>query len=45
MKKGFILLVLSVLFFSSCVISQPKNKKLTEFVTDLSSVNGKLRGK
>ena len=45
MKKGFILLVLSVLFFSSCVVSQPKNKKLTEFVTDLSSVNGKLRGK
>jgi len=45
MKKGFILLVISVLFFSLCVQSQPKNKELNEFVTDLSSVNIKLRGK
>ena len=36
---------MSVLFFSLSVQSQPKNKELNEFVTDLSSVNIKLRGK
>ena len=46
MKKGFILLIVSVLIFSSCVVhSQTKNKQLQEFSTALSSANIKLRGK
>ena len=47
MKKGIILLVISVLLFGSCGYTQPetKNKKLEEFVIDLSSANVKLRGK
>jgi len=47
MKKGIILLVISILLFGSCGFTQPetKNKKLEEFVIDLSSANVKLRGK
>lgn len=44
MKKRFILLVVSILFIGLCVQSQTKNKNLNEFVTDLASMNVKLRG-
>jgi hypothetical protein len=44
MKKLIILLAINILFISSCVQSQPKNKELQEFVLDLSSANVKLRG-
>lgn len=44
MKKGIILLIVSVFFIGSLSQAQPKNKKLQEFVVDLSSVNIKLRG-
>jgi hypothetical protein len=44
MKKGIILLIVSVFFAVSLSQAQPKNKKLQEFVVDLSSVNIKLRG-
>lgn len=47
MKKEFILLIVGILLLGSCVNAQSdvKNKKLQEFVTDLSSANVKLRGK
>jgi len=47
MRKGIILLVISLLSFGSRGYTQPetKNKKLEEFVIDLSSANVKLRGK
>lgn len=50
MKKGFIILITSILFLTACVQSQPKNKQLQEkqlqeFSTALSSANIKLRGK
>lgn len=44
MRKGTILLFVSVLLFGSCTNSQTKNKKLEEFVMDLPSANVKLRG-
>lgn len=47
MKKGFVLLIIGMCLFCSDSYSQPqiKNKKLEEFVIDLSSANVKLRGK
>lgn len=47
MKKGFFLLIIGMCLFCSDNYSQPheKNKKLEEFVIDLSSANVKLRGK
>jgi len=45
MKKGFILLIVTVLCFSSCVVqSQPKNKGLNEFSSDWATANFSLRG-
>ena len=47
MKKGFFLLIIGMCLFCSDSYSQhhEKNKKLEEFVIDLSSANVKLRGK
>lgn len=47
MKKGFFLLILGMCLFCSDSYSQSheKNKKLEEFVIDLSSANVNLRGK
>lgn len=50
MKKGFIILLISILYLGSCAQSQPKNKQLQEkqlqeFSTAFSSANIKLRGK
>lgn len=50
MKKVFIVLLVSVLYISSCAQSQSKNKqlqekRLQEFCTAFSSANIKLRGK
>jgi len=45
MRRIFILLITSVLFFGVACSAQTKNKKLEEFVMDFSSTNNKLRGK
>ena len=44
MKKGIILHIVSFLFFSLCVQSQPKNKHLQKFATAIAASNTIILG-